>query len=73
MQFFITLQLSFLKKSGVSHKNGMLFVEIGLSTYNYTHNPVEVRAEVLKVGIFSVFFGGFVVWLLVNLDYHMTR
>ena len=46
MQFFVALQLNFLKKPGVPHENEMLFMEIGLSTYNYTQKIcVEVRAS----------------------------
>ena len=40
MKFFVTFQLNFLKKPGVPHKNEMLFMEIGLNTYNYTQKLV---------------------------------
>ena len=46
MKCFVTFQLNFLEKPGVSHENEMLFMEIGMSTYSYTQKTcVEVRAS----------------------------
>ena len=36
MKFFVTFQLSFLERTGLPHKNEMLLMEIGMSTYCYT-------------------------------------